>query len=97
MVHHIHERVFKTRSAFAEVSVAAWLVWVGDLLCVIGDLAWLVGDMSVETHPHHYLVGVILLVAFTLIAVSGVWLYKGLNRYIGKHDKHILIKRGALK
>ncbi len=79
---HIHHRLFHDSSAFALATVAAYLVWVGDLLCVIGDLVWLFGDMHIQVHPHHYYVLAILSTAFILIASSGVWLYWAIDKYL---------------
>ncbi len=94
MIKRLHKRLFETKSAFAEVSIAAIIVWVGSLLCVIGDLIWLAGDMMIQIHTHHYIVGSFLTIALLLIAGSGIWLYRGLNRDMEKHirirmHKHI--------
>ena len=84
---NLHSKLVKTKSAFAEVSVAAIIIWIGDILCVVADLGWLLGDMNVQVHPHHYYVGALLLVALLLITGSGIWLYRGLHRYMEKHER----------
>lgn len=92
MIRHLHKKLHKTHSAFAEVSMAAILVWVGSIITVLADIVWLVGDASIVLHTHHYFVGAGLLSGLTLIILSGIWLYKGINRYLVKHEQCKVIK-----
>ena len=94
---NVHKKLITTRSAFAEVSVAAIIIWIGDILCVVADLGWLLGDMHVQVHPHHYYVGATLFIALILITGSGIWLYKGIHRYLDKHERIVVRKRKAKK
>jgi len=87
MIRNIHKTLGSTRSAFAEVSIAAIIIWIGDILCVVADIGWLIGDMSIQVHTHHYFVMATLIVALILIVGSGIWLYKGVNRYLEKHHR----------
>lgn len=93
MIDRVHGRLIHTHSAFAEVSVAAILVWIGSIVTVVADLVWLIGDATIALHPHHYIVGGLLLVGLTLIVGSGLWLYRGVNRYLTKHEKHVYIRK----
>ena len=87
MIDHIHSKIAHTHSAFAEVSVAAIIMWVGSIICVIADLVWVIGDMTIQVHPHHYIVGTLLVLALIVITGSGIWLYKGIHRYLEKHER----------
>jgi hypothetical protein len=88
MTRNLHARIFGTRSSFANAIVAAYVIFVGDLFCVIGDLIWLLHDALFPTQRWMYsLIALILVVALILIAGSGYWMFKSIDMYLIKHAK----------
>jgi hypothetical protein len=83
----LHKDIFTNTSPFGRMAVTAIVIGLGDLMCVIGDLVWLFGDMSIDIHPHHYIVLVILTAAMLVIVASFIWLYVGICRYLIKHNR----------
>lgn len=92
MTNNLHRRLLHTHSPFAEVSVAAIVVWIGSIVGLLTDLGWLLGDMSVQIHPHHWFVLSGFIISLVIVVSSGIWLYKGLNRYLVKHEKCLASK-----
>ncbi len=72
--------------------MAAIVVWVGSILGLLTDLMWLIGDMSVAIHTHHFYVLSGFLISLVVVVASGIWLYHGINRYLVKHEKHLVSK-----
>ncbi len=88
MTTNLHARIFGTKSSFANAIVAAYVIFVGDLFCVIGDLVWLLHDAIFPTQRWMYaLITFILVVALILIAGSGYWMFKSIDMYLVKHAK----------
>ncbi len=83
---NIHTEIVRNKSPFSQMVIAAWVIGVGDILCVLADIYWLFGDMSVQIHSHHYVVLVTLLLALVLIAGSFIWLYLGVTKYLRRHE-----------
>ncbi len=92
---NVHTKILKNNSPFRHMVVAAYIIGVGDVLCVLADLYWLLGDMSIQIHPHHYVVLAGLLIAAVLIIGSFTWLYLGVNKYLSRHE-HIHTKHERL-
>ncbi len=92
---NLHKEILKNNSPFRHMVMAAWVIGVGDILCVLADLYWLFGDMSLKVHPHHYVVLVGLLIAAVLIIGSFAWLYMGVHKYLSRHE-HIHTKHDRL-
>lgn len=86
MVAKLHRKIIKSRTPFANAIIAAYVIWIGDLLCVIGDVYWLIGDAKIQYHPHHLVVGITLGIAFIVILVSGVWLYISIHLFLKKKE-----------
>lgn len=97
MTNNLHRRLLHTHSPFAEVSVAAIVVWIGSIMSLLTDLGWLIGDMSVQIHTHHWFVLGGFVASLTVIIASGIWLYHGINRYLVKHEKHLAAKESKPK
>ncbi len=92
---NLHAKIIKNDSPFRHMVMAAWVIGVGDVLCVLGDLYWLYGDMTVQIHPHHYIVATVLILAAIMILGSFIWLYTGVNRYLARHE-HVHTKHERL-
>lgn len=87
MVRNLHAKFIKKSSSFAHATMAAYVIGIGDILCVVGDLYWLFGDMAIQTHPHHYVVLTILSIAGILITASFIYLISSMNKYVRKQEE----------
>ncbi len=88
MTRNLHARLFKTNSAFAQGIIAAYVIFVGDILCVLGDLVWLLHDYIFPDQRWMYMLitGILGTAAFTIV-LSGYWMFKSINIYLIKHAK----------
>lgn len=87
MVTQCHKKIIKSRTPFANAIIAAYVIWIGDLICVLGDIYWLVAESLTETKPYHLVVGIILLIALLVILGSGTWLYISINLFLKKKEQ----------
>lgn len=92
---NLHTEILRNNSPFRHMVVAAYIIGIGDVLCVLADLYWLFGDMSIKVHPHHYVVLTGLSIAAILIIGSFTWLYLGVQKYLKRHV-HIHTKHERL-
>jgi len=92
---NLHTKILKNNSAFRHMAVAAYVAGTGGVICIIADLYWLFGDMSIQVHPHHYVVLTGLVIALTAIIASYIWIYIAVNKYLSRHE-HIHTKHERL-
>jgi hypothetical protein len=86
MTHHLHSKIVKSKTPFANAVIAAYVIGIASLITITGDLVWLVGDMRVQTHPHHYLVLCFLVPGNILTFASFIWLYLSMNLFLKKKE-----------